>query len=100
MIEHNEASTRAIPFSGCVLHRIHLPRPVQAHLHHTFPKHLQLSKWGEVRDRRTVKVCPTGHSDVHHAINVLLGREPKMLPGVGRKELALAREAVRMFNEP
>ena len=100
MIEHNESATRAIPFSGCVLHRIHFPKPVRTHMHHVFAQYLQLRKWGEVRDRRTVKVCATGHDDVHHALNVLLGREPKMLPGVGRKELALAREAVRMYNEP
>ena len=100
MIEHNERTTLTVPFAqaGCVLHRIHLPRPVQTHRHHKFPKFLQLRKWGEVRDRRIINVCPTGHSDVHHAINVMLGSEPKMLPGVGRKERALAAEAVALFN--
>ena len=88
---------QTIPWKGCVLHRIHLPRPVRTHLHHTFPLYLQLRKWGEVRDKRRVYVCPTGHDDVHAAIEALLVQAP--LPrGVGRGELAMAREAIALFG--
>ena len=87
-----------VPWRGCALHRIHLPRSSQTHKHHVFPKYLQLRKWGEVRDRRTVDVCPTGHNDVHAALDAIF--DGKVAPkGVGQREWEMATEAERLFNE-
>lgn len=85
-------------WSGCVLHRLHLPRSSQTHMHHVFPMFMQLRKWGEVRDRRLARLCPTGHTDVHAALDALIAMRP-VPSGVGRKELDMAREAMRLFNE-
>lgn len=86
-----------VPWRGCVLHRIHLPRPSRTHKHHRFPQFLQLRKYREIRYPETVDVCPTGHDDVHAAIDALLAHRP--IPrGVGRTEIELAREAIRKYE--
>jgi hypothetical protein len=81
----------------CEIHRVHLPRPVASELHHRFPKYLQVRAYGAVREHETVPICGTGHSDVHYAIDALLRgvRPPR---GVGRRELAMAAEAVARYN--
>jgi hypothetical protein len=87
-----------VPWRGCVLHRIHFPKPVRTHKHHRFPKYLQVRKYGEVRFDETVDVCPTGHDDVHAALDALLAK--RVIPrGVGRKELEMARAAVLLFEK-
>lgn len=85
-----------VPWRGCVLHRVHLPRPVRTHLHHRFPKYLQMKRYGKIVDPTTVNVCATGHDDVHAAIEALMLQKP-MPKGVGRGEREMAREAVRRF---
>jgi hypothetical protein len=53
--------------------------------------------WQEVRFPATVDVCPTGHDDVHAALDALLaGRVPPR--GVGRKERELAECAIFLFK--
>jgi hypothetical protein len=85
-----------VPWAGCVLHRIHLPRPVRTHKHHVFPKYLQIRKYGQIRDKELVYVCATGHDDVHAAIEALLLSRP--IPrGVGQKEWQMATEAVQRY---
>jgi hypothetical protein len=88
---------QTIPWAGCVLHRVHLPKPVRTHLHHRFPKYLQMRKWGRVLDQQTVNVCASGHDDVHAAIEALLRGMP-VPRGVGRKERELAEYAVRRYK--
>lgn len=93
-------SSRTIAFgvSGCDAHRVHLPRPVLAELHHVFPKYLQarVGRVGVFDDER-VALCPTGHTDVHAAIDAILAGRP--IPrGVGRSELAIARTAIARYR--
>ncbi len=94
-----------VAFRMCVAHRIHLPRPVLAELHHLFPLYLQHRVWASVDPMRPstarvterVPICPTGHSDVHAALDALL-LGSKVPRGVGRGELALAKRAMEMYE--
>jgi hypothetical protein len=101
------SDVRRVPFAagGCALHRRHDPDPASSELHHVFPLYLQARKWPDVdparpasaRDRERVPLCGTGHSDVHLAIDS--ERAGATRPrGVGRAELALAREAIRRYE--
>lgn len=92
------ANTYTVPWQGCSLHRIHLPKPVRTHKHHIFPMYLQTKKYGSVLFPETVDVCPTGHDDVHAAIAAIFMGKP-IPKGVGRQERAMAMVAVRRFLE-
>lgn len=87
-----------LPWRGCVLHRIHFPKPSRTHQHHRFPKYLQLRIWPTVRHPQVVDVCPTGHDDVHAALDAIFAGRP-IPKGVGRKERELAHEAVMLYTQ-
>lgn len=90
-------SARTVPFaeSGCAIHRIHLPRPAGAEMHHVFPLFLQ--RRVRATDNERVPLCGTGHSDVHYAIDAILAK--RVIPrGVGRSELKLAQLAVTRYR--
>lgn len=93
--EHAET----VPFETdkCVLHKEHRPVPSELHLHHVFPKYLQLMVWKEVREKRTVPVCPTGHVDVHGALDAFLTKT-QMPKGIGHAEWQLATEGFNKYN--
>jgi hypothetical protein len=98
---------RRLPFGtvGCALHRRHDPDPAASELHHKFPLYLQKRVWPDVdpsrpstaHDRERVPVCGTGHSDVHLAIDALMEGAPRPI-GVGRAEMAMAREAIARLD--
>lgn len=98
---------KTAPFAkvGCVLHRIHIPRPMVSQMHHAFPKYLQARALGitEERlvvdarfDRTTIPVCGTDHDTLHHLIDAALrGDQPAGGRGAMRK---WAQYAVNRFN--
>jgi hypothetical protein len=99
---------RRLPFSmvGCIVHQIHLPVPAAVELHHVFPVYLQARIWKTVdpvhpstaRDKERIPVCGSGHTDIHMAIDALIGKA-KPPKGVGRAELGFAREAGKRYGQ-
>jgi len=49
----------------CEAHLAHYPRPLWLEYHHVIPVAWQLYLWQQVRDKRTVCLCRTGHGNVH-----------------------------------
>jgi hypothetical protein len=92
-----------LPFAkvGCVLHKRHDPDPSSSELHHVYPLYLQKQRWPDVdpqrpataHDRERVPACPTGHVDIHRAIDALLDKRQRP-KGVGLAETKLAGEAI------
>jgi hypothetical protein len=66
-----------MPFP-CVLHKTHSPLPIINHRHHVVPK-----SWGGEEDQWE-PVCPTGHENVHEALNEMLtyGSPSKVPAGI------------------
>jgi hypothetical protein len=101
------ADLKRAPYTvvGCSIHKTHKPTPNSSELHHVFPLGLQAKVWADVdndrpstaHDRDRVPLCGTGHTDVHVAIDALLAGRAKPR-GIGVTELALAKEAVRLYN--
>lgn len=77
----------AIPGDECAVHGWHRPPVRETVLHHKWPKGMG----GPDVMTNIVRVCPTGHSNIHRAIRAIIrGVKP-----VGtRAELVLARYAV------
>lgn len=73
--------------------------PASTELHHIFPLYLQKAAGipDASIDADRIPLCGSGHSDVHFAITAILSRRP-VPHGVGRKELALAQEAVELYR--
>jgi len=72
---------RTVAFARCALHLVHLPRPLIAQRHHTFPQYLQARALGisEMQlqidprfDQTTAEICGTGHDSVHELVRRLL----------------------------
>lgn len=80
-----------------MLHKEHRPVPSELHLHHVFPKYLQMQVWNEIRDKRTVAVCPTGHVDVHNSLDTMLNKTPQP-SGIGHEEWRFAAMAFTKYN--
>lgn len=91
-------TVRRVPFTteGCVLHKVHRPRPSTLQKHHVLPKYLA-ARVG-VKTTETVLVCGDGHADVHVALNAMLLRAP-MPSGVGASERRYARLALLRYVE-
>ena len=97
MIAQEPPGPRAVPFVtfGCVLaSKInHRPTPAISQLHHVWPLGM-----GGPKDGERVPMCGTHHLDVHEAIRALVAGKP-VPRGIGRGELALAREALSRANQ-
>jgi len=92
LIAQEPPGVRTVPFAtfGCVLsaRSNHRPTPAISQLHHVWPMGM-----GGPADGERVPLCGTHHLDVHEAIRALVAVKP-MPRGIGRAELALAREAI------
>lgn len=76
---------------GCVLHKTHVPRPLELHKHHVYPVGIARENgWPTVLE--TVLVCPTGHVNVHNHIARLL--KGGAIPGRHGKTVEYAEKAV------
>lgn len=84
--------------SPCVLHRTHKPISVINEMHHPFPQEWQKDVWGEVRDKRMVSLCATGHNTVHAAISYYLKHSEYPSWCIG-KTRDLAERAFELKNE-
>jgi len=69
----------------CDVHGSHRPGLTVTDLHHVWPR----GDGGPDIPANRVWVCPTGHRNIHEALEKL--RVGKVPPKVTRKELALAR---------
>jgi hypothetical protein len=71
----------------CVVHGDHRPAVQETVVHHMWP----LGMGGPDAAPNKVRICPTGHANVHRAIRAIIDGLP---PKGTRKELELARHAV------
>lgn len=78
---------RTLPGDLCVVHGGHRPPVQETVLHHKWPKGMG---GPDVADN-LVRICPTGHANVHKAIRDL--NDGKPAKGT-RAELALAQHAI------
>jgi len=73
--------------SWCDVHGSHRPKPLVSEVHHIWPRGMG----GPDGPSNRVRVCPTGHVNIHRAIRDLLaGQRPRG----GRNEVKLARQGV------
>ncbi len=61
-------SVRRLGPNGCQVHRVHVPRCYDVDLHHVWP----LGEGGPETPENTVRICPTGHRNVHELLRLLL----------------------------
>lgn len=96
---------REVAFSTCALHVVHIPEPLVAQLHHTFPKYLQAQAYGISEnallldprfDGTLASVCGTGHDSVHELIRRILRGDK--VPKARGKTVKLARYAVERYQ--
>lgn len=73
-----------IPGNFCTVHGYHWPKPQRTVGHHIHP----LGYGGPDTAANVVKICDTGHYNVHTYLDARIARKP--LPRVHRKERALA----------
>jgi hypothetical protein len=71
--------------AGCDVHGEHRPGLTVCDVHHIWPQ----GEGGPDVAANRVNVCPTGHRNIHEALNAL--KKGKTPPKVARKELALAQ---------
>lgn len=78
-------SPRSLPGDQCETHAYHWPPVLETEVHHVQP----LAMGGPDVAQNRVKVCPSGHSNIHKVLHALaLGKTP--VPKATRKERALA----------
>ena len=77
----------SLPGDECEAHRYHWPPVRETVVHHIWPRGMG----GPDRAPNRIRICPTGHANVHRAIRAII-RGVK--PEGGRAELALAQRAV------
>jgi hypothetical protein len=82
----------ALPGDQCAVHRYHWPPVRETVLHHMWP----LGMGGPDVPANLVRICPTGHSNVHRAVRAII-RNVK--PEGTRAELNLARHAITEWTE-
>ena len=97
LIAKEPPGVRTVPFKdfGCVLASAsnHRPTPAISQLHHTWPLGM-----GGPKDGERVPLCGTHHLDVHEAIRAAVAGKP-MPRGIGRTELAMARQALELAGQ-
>lgn len=74
----------------CQVHKTHAPAPLVIHVHHILP----LAMLGPDTAANRIRVCPTGHANIHHMIHLLIKGEP--LVG-SRFERRVAREGYEQW---
>jgi hypothetical protein len=80
-----------LPGDQCTVHGSHRPAVRESVQHHMWP----LGMGGPDVAGNLVRVCPTGHANVHRAIRALI----RGVPAEGtRSELVLARHAVEAWT--
>lgn len=77
----------SLPGDQCGVHKYHWPPVRETVLHHMWP----LGMGGPDAPKNIIRICPTGHANVHRAIRAVI-RDVK--PVGTRAELALAHHAV------
>lgn len=101
--QHEPALTLA--GNQCELHRYHAPEPLITHVHHVWP----LGDGGPDEPTNKIKVCPTGHYNVHRYMDAVkkaaptfeaTGAWPKGLPRPARAELKIARRGLAAQGVP
>ena len=70
----------------CVVHGYHYPTPLRTVVHHVWPKEYG----GPDIESNKVKVCDTGHYNIHELLWQLMHGRP--MKGGTRKERALAQK--------
>jgi hypothetical protein len=82
----NPKFLRRLVSKACEVHGYHWPMPFTLHVHHLWP----LGMGGPDVAWNKLRVCPTGHFNIHAALAALVFGKP--LPKVTRNELQAARK--------
>jgi hypothetical protein len=77
----------------CTVHGYHRPTPLRTVLHHILPQEYG----GPTVAANLVKVCDTGHYNIHACLDALLAGKP--MPGGTRREKALARQGLDQIKK-